>query len=326
MKTSVKVFLSLGIGLFVLGIVVAGVGFAMAKGDFSQIFSAAEQIEGTRDFSGEDVTDLVIANDYNDISIVPSADEDIHITYYEAEKDDYTFTVADGTLTIAAAEKEWWRHIGVFHFQAKTMVIEVPESLFSVSVDVAASALSMADITIEGNLVIDTDAGAVTLSRVDAKNLSVDASAGSVIFNDVTTGKIEISANAGRVDFNDVAAGYASVRTDAGKVDWQNVAITEIAIESAAGAVLLDTVTVGAASIETDAGKIEFSKLAVNEGLTLSSDFGSIRGTLFGDLSDFTITSQVDAGESNLPTFYQGGDKSLDVSANAGSIEIEFLK
>lgn len=326
MKTSVKVFLSLGIGLFVLGLVVAGAGFAMAKGDFSRIFPAMQQVEGAEDFSGEDVTDLVIDDDYNAISFVPSADKDIHITYYEVEEGDYTFTVADGTLTIAPEKKDWWRNIGIFHYQPKTMVIEVPKTMGSVSVEADASSLTMEDVTFAGSLAIDADAGDVTLNHVGSKNLSVDSSAGSVTLATVTTGKIRISADAGSVGFTDVSAGDTTIETSAGKVDGQNAEVADLTIESDAGTVLLDTVTGDQISILTSAGKIEFAKLTVNEGLTIKSDFGAVTGTLCGDLSDFTITSQVDAGENNLPTAYQGGDKTLDVSASAGSVKIDFLK
>lgn len=326
MKTSVKVFLSLGIGLFVLGLVVAGAGFAMAKGDFSRIFPAVQQLEGTEDFSGEDVTDLVIEDDYNAISFVPSADEDIHITYYEVEEGDYTFTVADGTLTIAPEKKDWWRNIGIFHYQPKTMVIKVPKTMGSVSVDADASSFSMEDISLSGNLVIKADAGDVTLNHVGSKSLSVDSSAGSVTLAAVTTGEIQIGADAGRVNFSDVSAGDTAIKTNAGKVDGQNTVFSDLTIESDTGVVVLDTVTGDQVRISTDAGKIEFAKLTVNEGLTMESDFGAITGTLYGDLSDFTITSRVDTGTNNLPTDYQGGDKTLDVSASAGTVEIDFLK
>lgn len=326
MKTSVKVLLSLGIGLLALGFVTAGIGFALGKGDFHRIFPAAAQLEGAKDFSGGDITGLVIDDDYNGISIVSSGDEDIHITYYEEEKGDYTFAVANGILTIEPVKKPWWQQIGVFTFQPKTMMMEVPETVESISANSEAGSFAMEDITLKDDLTVENDAGAVTLKGVSSNNLSVDSSAGGVILDRVTTGRLKISADAGRVSLSDVTAKDASLKVSAGRVKGQNITVAGLTIDSDAGAVFLDTVTAETAKIKTSAGKIEFAKLAVAKALTLDSDCGAIRGSLYGDLTDFTVTTQVEAGKSNLPPSYQGGAKTLDVFADAGAVEIDFLK
>lgn len=326
MKTSVKVFLSLGIGLLALGIVIAGIGFAMGKGDFDRVFPSATQSENAKDFSGQDITGLVIDDDYNAVSVVPSGDADIHITYYEVEEGDYTFHVADHILTIEPVKKPWWHNIGFFPYQSKTVVIEVPETVASVTAEANAGSFTMENISLKGDLAVESDAGAVTLEHVTSKNLDVDSSAGSVTLEGVTADMIKIGADAGRVGLTDVVAKDAAVKTSAGKVTGQNLNITVFSVDSDAGAVQLDTVTAKDAKILTSAGKIEFAKMTVEKSLVLDSDFGAIRGSLYGDLADFTITSQVDAGESNLPSSYQGGDKALDVSASAGAVEIDFLK
>lgn len=326
MKTSVKVWLSLGIGLLVLGLVTAGIGFALAKGDFNRLFPAAAQFEAAKDFSGGDITGLVVDADYNGISLVPSEDEDIHITYYEEEKGDYTFTVADQILTIEPVKKPWWQQIGVFTYQSKIMVIEVPETMEFITAEASAASFAMEDIALKGDLAVESDAGAVKLKGVASKNLSVDSSAGGVVLDQVTTGQIKISADAGRVSFTDVTAKDASVKVSAGKVTGKNITVAGLTIDSDAGAVVLDTVTVSTAQIKTSAGRIEFAKLTVAKALTLNSDYGAIRGSLYGDLTDFTVTTRVEAGKSNLPPSYQGGAKTLDVFADAGAVEIDFLK
>ncbi len=326
MKTSVKVWFRFGMGLLALGLVTAGIGLAMAKGDFNGVFPAATQLEATKDFSGDEITGLVINADYNGISLVPSEDEDIRITYYEEEKGDYSFAVANHILTVEPVHKPWWQQIGIFLYQPKTMVIEVPKTIESITANAAAGSFAMEGITLKDDLVVESDAGAVTLKGVASKNLRVDSSAGSVILDQVTTGQLKISASAGRVSFTDVTAKDASVNASAGKVTGQNITVAGLTIESDAGAVVLNTVTAETAKIKTSAGKIEFAKLAVARALTLDSDCGAIRGSLYGDLTDFTVTTRVEAGESNLPPSYQGGAKTLDVFANAGAVEINFLK
>lgn len=326
MKPSVKILLSLGVGLLVLGLVTAGVGFALAKGDCNLLFPAAPQFEAAKDFAGGEITGLVVDAGYNGVSLLPSADGDIHITYYEEEKGDYTFAVADHILTVEPVKKPWWQQIGVFTYQSKTMVIAVPETLEFITAEASAASFAMEKITLKGDLAIESAAGAVTLKNVAAKNLKVDAAAGGVILTKVTAERLKINADAGRVSLSDVTAKDASVKVSAGKVTGENLAVADFTIDSAAGAVVLNTAAVETATIKTGAGRIEFAKLSVAKALTLDSDYGAIRGNLYGDLTDFTVTSRVEAGKSNLPPTYQGGGKTLDVFAEAGAVEIDFLK
>lgn len=81
----------------------------------------------------------------------------------------------------------------------------------------------------------------------------------------------------------------------------------------------------GSVNITANGGDISFAALDVGTVLTVNVKNGDIEGTLVESYDDFAISSKVKKGESNLPN-KTGGEKTLNVSANNGDIDIEFVK
>lgn len=81
----------------------------------------------------------------------------------------------------------------------------------------------------------------------------------------------------------------------------------------------------GSANISSNGGNIVFENLDVGSNLTLNVKNGDISGTVVGSYDDFSIQSEMKKGESNLPDNKDGGEKALNVSANNGDVNIEFL-
>lgn len=78
-------------------------------------------------------------------------------------------------------------------------------------------------------------------------------------------------------------------------------------------------------SINVNNGNIIFEQLAVGRTIDLVSKNGNISGAISGGYDDFAITTTIKKGESNLPAQKNGGVKTLNVTANNGDINIEFI-
>lgn len=326
MKKATRIGLIVGGGLVVLGLVVSAVGFAIARGDFGNLLPAPARTEKAEDFKGDGIENLVVEADYQNIEIVASVDDDLHVTYYESKTDDYSLSVNNATLTIKKAHQPWWKSIGFFNYAPKTMTVAIPDTLTAVSADADAGSLSVDSVALAGDLRIDSDAGAVKVSDISAGDIKISSDAGNVKLTRVSAKNVTVEASAGSVKWEDVSCNNVDVDSDAGKVDFENVSCGDVTVSSDAGAVKLQDLTASEAKISTDAGKIEFTALSVAKSLELSTDFGAIRGTIQGVMSDFTITSSVDFGSSNLPSSYQGGNKLLKVEADSGSVNVDFLQ
>lgn len=80
----------------------------------------------------------------------------------------------------------------------------------------------------------------------------------------------------------------------------------------------------GSISISSNGGNIAFENLDVGDALYLTVKNGDISGTITGNYDDFAIQSEIKKGESTLPDCKEGGEKTLNVSANNGDVNVEF--
>ena len=78
-------------------------------------------------------------------------------------------------------------------------------------------------------------------------------------------------------------------------------------------------------SASSNGGDINFEKLAVGNTLTFDVKNGDISGTVLGGYDEYSIVCSIKKGDSNIPSEKSGGEKILDVSANNGDINIEFV-
>lgn len=78
-------------------------------------------------------------------------------------------------------------------------------------------------------------------------------------------------------------------------------------------------------NLSSNGGNIAFEGLDVGNALRAAVKNGNVSGTVAGSYDDFAIRAEIKKGESNLPDSKEGGEKTLNVSANNGDINIEFV-
>lgn len=89
--------------------------------------------------------------------------------------------------------------------------------------------------------------------------------------------------------------------------------------------IALNNVSVnGNISLISNGGNIDFNSLSAGKEVKLSAKNGNINGSIVGKWDDFTISCTVKKGECNLPSYKDGGDKTLTAECNNGNINIEF--
>ncbi len=76
--------------------------------------------------------------------------------------------------------------------------------------------------------------------------------------------------------------------------------------------------------LSSNGGNIVFEDLNVGDALFLTVKNGDIAGTVNGSYDDFAVQSEIKKGQSNLPDQKTGGEKTLQVSANNGDVDITF--
>lgn len=120
-----------------------------------------------------------------EISISASDDGQVHISYYESEKEYYDIALGeDGSLTMTLVEdKEWTDYIGVKPSgEYRTIDIAVPNDLISeLSVRTTNEKISAAPISVSENISLDSNGGGISFEKISVgKGLSLTAKNGSI--------------------------------------------------------------------------------------------------------------------------------------------------
>lgn len=82
----------------------------------------------------------------------------------------------------------------------------------------------------------------------------------------------------------------------------------------------------GSVRISANGGSIQLERLNAGKAITLETKNGDVNGSIVGAYDDFTISTQIKKGKSNLPESKGGGAKELTVSVNNGDIGLELVK
>lgn len=139
------------------------------------------------------------------------------------------------------------------------------------------------------------------------------------------SGTLKAETANGAISVSDVSAGELTVASSNGRITLENTVADEIHVKTSNGKIVTEEVGAkGKISLQTSNGAIVLGITEVGAGLTCKTSNGAIKGSVPGDLSDYSVTAQTSNGESNLPERYDGGEKTLQISTSNGAIQVEF--
>lgn len=299
MKKIYKVFLIIAAALMILGVIIAGAAFA-ASGFNWNAFAVTEEdfSEFSMDMDAKDIDTLVLADldeftAWYDISVVPSEDNDIHVTYRTMDDEDLYCENQGDTMTIRPGftdrESNLHRYIGFFDIGSMPMTIAVPASVKNVDLRCGARNVNCSDLELAGDFTYTGHASQVLMDGVKIG------------------GALHFESDASSVTLYDTEAKTLTADVDCGYLRFENVRAEDMDVRS-------------------DLGDFEFSGLAVEKSLRIYTDVGNVNGIVDGAESDFTIMSSADVGTTNLPVSGGSGAKFLEARTDAGAINIQFMK
>lgn len=126
-------------------------------------------------------------------------------------------------------------------------------------------------------------------------------------------------------EWTDLIGGKAAARDRVISLQVPDGLLDRLALSTTNADITLSPLAVtGSATLSSNGGDISFDALDVGSSLSLSVKNGNISGTVAGRYEDFSIHTRIKKGESSLPGDKKEGEKSLQVSANNGDVEIQF--
>lgn len=105
-----------------------------------------------------------------------------------------------------------------------------------------------------------------------------------------------------------------------------NNSISKLSIKNKSGNILISDIAISDKLVlDINNGDIETIRIEA-PFIEMKAKNGNISGTIIGSWDDYSITSKIKKGNSNLPTEKRGGNKNLIIDCNNGDIDLEINK
>lgn len=335
MKKLAAVAVSIGVILVIIGLVIVGI---YGRNSDGKIFSFAT----SRDFSSanasktfqpdelQGLSKINIEVTYYSVYVEETDDEFATVDYVDLADEDVKVNIGihDGVLDITQTGESYthwnWTFFGISNNHFIVLKIPQTEQLAQTELKVKANygAIRVEDLTF-GKIDVNTDAGSITVEEVNASNVAIETSAGSLKIEDVEADAVSLISDAGSIKANQVNCNSMHAKTNAGSVkvtDCDVKGAINIAVD--AGSVMCEA-QCSYLTMRSNAGSIKFKSNASQ--IDLSSDTGSVKGTVLGAKSEYQIEVEHDMGSSNIENqTVTNTVKLLKVKVSMGSVKIDF--
>lgn len=277
----------------ILGLILLFLTYLMTGGNWTGIIG--KTVLKQAEFSAAEVKSLDVNVSLGDVDIIGTDQDKVTVDYAQNSKVQYEVTQNNGRLSVQTKSSGFVIAdlSGLFEIleERKPITIKLPKGqLEKLDANVGGGQLTLKDLEIKGDSVLKTGMGELTAENTDFQ------------------GKMTGESNAGELVLSDLKAQTMDLSSDMGSIELDN-------IQAADGL-----------TADANAGEVKFEHLDVGRQVKLSTDMGSVSGSLVGSVNDYNITSQADMGDNNLPNRTTSGSKTLQVDTNAGSIDIQFTE
>ncbi len=235
---------------------------------------------------GENYSKIKITEGNLKVNIVPSYDNNVHLTTFENE--DYYYKISENNgLEITVVDKSPWFNIGFNFDEFNTqyyMELSIPTGMIA-DIDILSSN------------------GGVEIDGVEAQSINIKNNNGKIeLVNLATIGDIYVSNNNGSIILEEIKS-------------------NDITIENGNGEIYLDTIDANSVDIENNNGKLEINDVYTNNLMKYENNNGSIE--LENIYTDGSLYINTDNGKINLKDVYFG--KEMDIETSNGKIEGNIL-
>lgn len=318
-KLIVILCIIIGIGL-TIGIV--GIIVSAANGG-----SDMEEVKKTETYSAGE--NLKIKTYTDDIKVSVGDDDELRFVYYQSDNHKVEIKRENGGVFFEVRRKFTFFNFDWFNKNKRDVTVKLPKD-FSGSIDIDVST-GFIEADLSGVTVNDFSSNATT-GETKIKNVTA---VGNAKFH-CTTGKLDVSEInvGGSLDIkcttggikaeNATAGGNLVANSSTGRVSLLNVKAKDMVVKETTGNATLK-VDCNDLCVKSTTGKIDFT-VKNAEKINIECSTGDVKGTIYGDITEFDISRETTTGDCNLPVQTLGKGKSLSVKTTTGDVDVKFEK
>ena len=309
-----------------------------------------ETVSGSKDFVAKDVDSITLNNELWDIKVMPSNDNDIHVSYngtvWGNNENAVQFSQVKNGITVDIKNMKEYRSVNSLFYWGPSsynrvrgeMTLYLPETdSIVLNLDNESGNMNLQDISCK-ELILGNDYGSVKLENVAcAAAFSYDNDSGSIKFTNVTCKGLTLSNNYGISKFENVTCSKFDFTNDSGNIQIANSSCGDFTLSNGYGSLDVDNTSFAGFSLNNDSGSVsikEFSAKDVRittemgnvamsegtiEGAKIETDSGSLT---FNDVSAESIDIDSEYGEVNIKNIDSQTETSI--SSDSGSVRIRY--
>ena len=317
MLNTAKIWLIVGAGLVILGLMIFTIVMSVNQWDFSRL-STVKYVTNTHTFS-ESFTDISIETTTADILFAPSGDNSCKVVCHEQEKRLHTVTLQDGILRISEAdERKWYDHVSI-SFDSPQLTVYLPQSIFGMLTLHAGTG----DVTLPAELNFESMDICITTGDVDSSAsvsgiAAIKTTTGDIRVENCNASALDLSVSTGQVTVSKVSCHRdMSIGVTTGDTSVTDVTCMNLASHGTTGDLTLSNVVASESfNLKRSTGDIRFDKCDAAE-ITAKTSTGSVTGSL---LSDKIFMVQTDTGKIDVPKTTTGGK--CEIATDTGDIKL----
>ncbi|MBQ7688790.1 MAG: DUF4097 family beta strand repeat protein [Clostridia bacterium] len=318
MKRATKIWLFAAAILIVAGSAVFCGSMLKTGWDFSAFGSPYYETDTAA--IDEDFNSITISGSTEDIAFLPAGNGKCSVVFYEAEKEEHTATVENGTLSIGRIDtREWYEKITFFSFDTPKITVYLPQTAYdTLSVTGDTGDVSLPKDFSFASIDISVNTGDVRCDASASGLLRIATDTGDICCEELSAGELKLSVSTGGINIRDVdCAGNAEVNVSTGKSILTEVSCNSFASNGSTGDITLEQVTASqTVTIKRSTGDVVFKKCDASE-LLIETGTGDVTGSL---LTKKIFIAQSDTGRVDVPDTTTGGK--CKITTDTGSILI----
>ncbi|MBO5416990.1 MAG: DUF4097 family beta strand repeat protein [Clostridia bacterium] len=260
MSKGTKIWLAVGAGLVLAGVIVFAVAIVALGFDFAKLGTGKYE---TNTYCPEGVFErIVIETEVSDIDFALSDDGKCKVVSREEEKLKHSVEIKDGALVIRNSdERKWFDFIRIFS-ERQSLTVYLPESGYkSLFIETNTGDIKLGGGFSFERIEISGDTGDVELTEITCKSLDIETDTGDIFLKSVMAeGNLSLDTDTGDVEFYRCDAGSIKADTDTGDISGTLLTEKVFIASSSTGNVRVPSSTKGGrCELSSDTGDIKIS-------------------------------------------------------------------
>lgn len=320
--------------LCLVGSIAAGAGFTMMDFNVKELSRTAKDYRQMNKVVKKinEKKDIKLDFRHHNIYVVPSNDEDMHITYFD-KKDTQEYVTEENKdmFAIRYKESKEFKLGQFFKFsifdEEHNVEVRLPRNYKgNLDINTTFGEVDIKGFREIGDLHISTTNDNVVLHDIKtAKSMNISTTHGMVEGNDLNANQIiDMSSTHDNVSLKNIKAQALLARTTYGQLDVQNIqSASNIQLSSTHENILMKNVySKERIDVQTTYGLLRFDNVDAKE-LRLETSHEDIHGNISGALQEYQVAYSISHGDSNIAETNQG-NKKLYLKTTYGDINVSF--